>query len=213
VSQELRLDGAISLQEERMTIRRCGLQVVLLWGVLWPIGNVLGQGSADVKGLTEQLNLQKKETERLKEEIELPKKEARKDEQAKAIVQQFCKSMFAKDVQGSLELMDVPWVGLFRREPVLDRDELKKQLTLHLAKAEIQDEPEVEIYILTIRKFREECNDKIKEQKWSKELTALDLKADDRVVLVRAYSDEVPVIVQMRDGKPKIVGIFEFDQP
>ena len=136
--------------------------------------------------------------------------EKKADDQAKEIVGRFSKAMFAKDVDGSLKLMDVPWVGLFSNDLVKDREELKKQWAQFLKDANFEGDPKLEIKeVLTFPQFREKYKEKI-DKKISKALDQLKLTADDRVVLEQSgKSGGSAILVRMRDGKPKIVGIIE----
>jgi hypothetical protein len=49
--------------------------------------------------------------------------------------------MLARDVEASLKLMDVPWLGLISNELVKDPKELKKQWAKLLKEAKFQDLP------------------------------------------------------------------------
>src|SRR5262245_38988492 len=93
-----------------------------------------------------------------------PAGEKKPDEQAKEIVRKFFKALLAKDVNASLKLMDVPWVGLFSKDLVKDRKELKKQWAQFLKEAKFDEEPKLEIReVLTFPKFRKKYTKKITE--------------------------------------------------
>ena len=135
--------------------------------------------------------------------------EKKSDEQAKEIVRKFFKALQARDVEGSLKMMDVPWVGLFSNELVKDRQELKKQWAKFLKEVKFAGEPKLEIkQVLTFPQFREKYKERL--GKTTKALDQLKLTADDRVVLEQSgKSGGSAILVRMRDGKSKIVGIIE----
>src|SRR5262245_23789090 len=136
--------------------------------------------------------------------------EKKADDQAKEIVGRFFKALAAKDVDASLKLMDVPWFGLFSSDVVKDRKELKKQWAPFLKEAKFDGEPKLEIKeVLTFPQFREKYKQKLKE-KIAKALDQMKLTADDRVVLEQSgKSGGSAILVRIRDGTAKIVGVIE----
>jgi hypothetical protein len=124
------------------------------------------------------------------------------DDKAKEIHGQFVKAIKAKDLDGMMKLVDVPWIG-FSKEVIKDEKDLKKALKGFLDSIEDPAMVKADIKeILSYAKFREKFKDK---KEALKLLDVLKLTNDDRVIVEASAA----IIIRIRDGKAKVVGVLE----
>src|SRR5471030_1965343 len=82
------------------------------------------------------------------------------DDKAKEIHGQFVKAIKAKDLDGMMKLVDVPWIG-FSKEVIRDEKDLKKALKGFLDSIEDPAKVKADIKeVLSYPKFREKFKDK-----------------------------------------------------
>jgi DNA polymerase III delta prime subunit len=124
------------------------------------------------------------------------------DKQAKEIYGQLFKAIKAKDLDGVMKLVDVPWFGL-GKDVVKDEEEVKKRFKEFLDRIKDTSELKVDIKeVMSYAQFREKHKDK---KDLLKLLDELKLTKEDRVLQVF----QAAVLVRIRDGKAKVVGVIE----
>jgi hypothetical protein len=125
------------------------------------------------------------------------------DDKAKEIHGQFVKAIKAKDLDGMMKLVDVPWIG-FSKEVIRDEKVLKKALKDFLDSIEAPSKVKADIKeVLSYPKFHHE---KFKDKKEVlKLLDELKLTKEDRVIV----EANAAMIIRIRNGKAKIVGVLE----
>lgn len=128
--------------------------------------------------------------------------EDKADEQAKQVAEQFFKAARAKDVVAIEKMTDVPWLHDFkyivkksddlkRRFPVTANDFAEKSLELK--------------EILSYTQFLEKYKEKLGEER-SKMLSEV-LSKGDRLLFFPDGKKTIIMLVRIRDGQAKIVGL------
>ena len=129
--------------------------------------------------------------------------DASDDKLAKEIHGQLYKAIKAKELDGVMKLVDVPWFGL-GKEIVKDEKELKKRFKELLDS--IKDTSELKSEVKEVLSYSK-ARDKFKKQKnLFKLIEELKLTENDRVII---QASNAAVLVRIRDGKAKVVGIIE----
>jgi hypothetical protein len=124
------------------------------------------------------------------------------DKQAKEIYGQLFKAIKAKDLDGVMKLVDVPWFGL-GKGVVKDEKEVKKRFKEFLDNLKDTSELKVDIKeVMSYAQFREKYKDK---KDLLKLLDEMKLTKEDRVIV----ASQAAVVVRIRDGKAKVVGVIE----
>jgi hypothetical protein len=130
-----------------------------------------------------------------------------RDDQARKAVADFLRALKAKDLEGILKLVDVPWFHDGQRV-VRSRDELKTIFQKLLDKQSFAD------VVQTIKRIQPYAN--VSAQLEPSERALLDevLEKDDRIVLLNVtkegkQQESVVLLVRTREGKTAIVGIRE----
>ena len=125
---------------------------------------------------------------------------------AMKVVEDFAKAVKAKEIEAILKLTTVPFVDGDPDKIIKDADELKKNIAEKLEKVKPEEVPTEVSKVEAWTKFREKA-EKPEEKEKVKKVNDI-LGENGQLVTLSADGKNVIILVSIKDGKAKVVGII-----
>lgn len=127
------------------------------------------------------------------------------DDKAKAVFGSFVKAIKSKDLNGMMKLNAVPWLDSSQKI-IRNEKELKEMFKGFLDEGKEASFVNSAIKeVVSYSRFRKKFGDNEDNKQFLKMLDELKLMKDDRVIV----QADTAILIQIRDGKAKIIGILE----